>query len=212
MSEQPSTPGPQELRASDSDRERFAKALHDAMAEGRLTVTEMDERLGEVYAAKTYGELVPLVRDLPGQQLAPVQATRPQLPGDPHRVGGRGTSSSAVAIMSGSERKGPWTIPPTFNAVAVMGGVEINLTDARFEAQETVIHAIALMGGIEITVPEDVTVHINGSGFMGGFGGTSRTEGAPGGPVVRVTGFAMWGGVDVRRPKKRKPKRGEIED
>ncbi|MGQ0838356.1 DUF1707 SHOCT-like domain-containing protein [Actinokineospora sp.] len=212
MSEQSGLPGPYEMRASDADRERFAKALHDAMSEGRLSVTELEERLDQLYTAKTFGELEPLVRDLPGQQVVPAPLPRPQPLAAPrhNRIGGRGSSSSAIAIMSGSERKGPWTVPPTFTAVAIMGGVDIDLTHAKFEAQETVIQAFALMGGIEITVPPDITVHVTGSGFMGAFEGRVYTEGPPGSPVVRVTGFAMMGGVEVRPT--RKPKIGSADD
>ncbi|MGW5052792.1 DUF1707 SHOCT-like domain-containing protein [Actinokineospora sp. NPDC004072] len=212
MSDLPAVPGPHEMRASNADRERFAKILHDAMAEGRLTVGELEERLDRVYAAKTFGDLEPLVRDLPGTHVRPAPAAVPVSP----RIGGRGTSSSAVAIMSGSERNGPWTIPPTFSAVAIMGGVEIDLEHASFEAQETVIQAFALMGGVEVRVPEGITVHVTGGGFMGGFENKVYTQGPPGAPVVRVTGFAMMGGVEVkpcRKPKKRKRDDvAEIED
>ncbi|GAA4415762.1 DUF1707 domain-containing protein [Actinokineospora soli] len=211
MSDLPAVPGPHEMRASNADRERFAKILHDAMAEGRLTVGELEERLDKVYAAKTFGELEPVIRDLPVAHARAAQPVPP--PASSPRIGGRGTSSSAIAIMSGSDRKGPWTIPPTFTAVAIMGGVEIDLTQARFEARETVIQAFALMGGVEIRVPEDVTVHVTGAGFMGGFENKVYTQGPPGSPVVRVTGFAMMGGVEVKPPRKPKKKaRGEIEE
>lgn len=53
------------LRASDADREKIVDRLRLAMDEGRLTLHEFDERLQQVYAAKTNGELVPLVSDLP---------------------------------------------------------------------------------------------------------------------------------------------------
>jgi hypothetical protein len=205
------------MRASNADREHFSKILHDAMAEGRLTVGELEERLDQVYGAKTYGELEPVVRDLPGHQVVPrVVSPLPAVDGvAPNRIGGRGTSTSAMAMMSSAERKGPWVVPPTFNAVAIMGGVEIDLTQATFEARETVIQAFALMGGVEIRVPEDVTVFVTGSGFMGSFENHVRTQGAPGGPILRVTGLAMMGGVEVKPPKRRKIKNGkviEIED
>ncbi|WP_285503037.1 DUF1707 domain-containing protein [Actinokineospora sp. NBRC 105648] len=215
MSEQPSLPGPYEMRASNDDRERFAKVLHDAMAEGRLTVAELEERLDIVYAAKTFGELEPLVRDIPGQQVVPRAVAQPALSpvtSTSPRVGGRGTSASAIAVLSGSERKGIWTVPPTFNAVAILGGVEIDLTQATFEAGETVIQAFALMGGIEITVPPDVTVHVTGSGFMGGFGNSIRTQAPPGSPVVRITGLAVMGGVEVRPPKKTKEEKKKLKE
>ncbi|HEV2781086.1 MAG TPA: DUF1707 domain-containing protein [Actinophytocola sp.] len=204
MSDLPAVPEPHELRASNADRERIAKILHDAMAEGRLTVTELEERLDKVYAAKTIGELQPLTRDLPvAQAPAPVAAQRAvAVPND--RIGGRGTSSAAVAIMSGTTRNGAWTVPPTFNAVAVMGGVDIDLTQARFEDRETTIQAFALMGGIDIVVPDDITVYVNGVGFMGAFEDSARVGEVAGAPVVKITGFAMMGGVEVKRPKKRK--------
>ncbi|WP_110079536.1 DUF1707 SHOCT-like domain-containing protein [Actinokineospora spheciospongiae] len=217
MTEQPSIPGPDEMRASNADRERFAKVLHDAMAEGRLTVTEMEERLDRVYAAKTFGELQPVLRDLPNQVVPAQQhhVVQPQpQPGAPSRIGGRGTSATAVAIMSGAQRTGVWTVPPTFNAVAVMGGVELDLTHARFEDRETTIQAFALMGGVEIIVPPDITVHVDGAGFMGGFGGgrVSNQVGPPGAPVLRITGFALMGGVDVRAPKKSRRDRDRISE
>ena len=54
------------LRASDAEREQVAQVLRAAMAEGRLTLTEGEERLTAVYAATYREELTPLVADLPG--------------------------------------------------------------------------------------------------------------------------------------------------
>jgi hypothetical protein len=201
------------MRVSNDDRERVARVLHDAMAEGRLTVTELEERLDKVYAAKVFRDLEPLVRDLPvgGQapQLPVPQAAAAPPPAVSHRIGGRGTSSAAVAIMSGSVRKGAWTVPPTFSSFALMGGVQIDLTDARFEDAETTIQAFAFMGGIEIFVPDDIAVQVNGVGFMGAFESRVNDQGQPrpGVPLVKVNGLAFWGGVEVKRKKRQKDQR-----
>ncbi|MBF6164834.1 DUF1707 domain-containing protein [Streptomyces gardneri] len=56
------------VRASDADREKIVDQLRHAMNEGRLTLPEFDERLQQVYSAKTYGELTPLLSDLPAQR------------------------------------------------------------------------------------------------------------------------------------------------
>jgi Domain of unknown function (DUF1707) len=53
------------LRASDADREQIAERLRHATAEGRLRAEELEERLGAVFSARTYGELDGLVADLP---------------------------------------------------------------------------------------------------------------------------------------------------
>jgi hypothetical protein len=86
-----------------------------------------------------------------------------------------------------------------------MGGVDIDLTQATFAEREVTITAVAIMGGIDIVVPDDITVVCNGFGFMGAFEDTAHVQGGgPGGPVVRVNGLAVMGGVEIHRPKKSK--------
>jgi hypothetical protein len=60
------------LRASDADRERVADALRRHHLDGRLDTDELQERLARCYAARTTGELEPLLADLPaGRRRAP---------------------------------------------------------------------------------------------------------------------------------------------
>jgi hypothetical protein len=210
------------MRISNDDRERVAQVLNNAMAEGRLTVGELEERLDKVYAAKTFGDLEPVLRDLPvGNQAVqyplapPAPGTSPvPMPAPTNRIGGRGTSSGAVAIMSGTDRKGVWTVSPTFTSFAMMGGIELDLTHARFEEAETTIQAFAFMGGIDIFVPDDIVVQVNGVGFMGAFENHARNQGQPipGAPLVKITGLAIWGGVDVKHRKPKDKHRKELEE
>ncbi len=204
------------MRVSNDDRERVARVLHDAMAEGRLTVNELEERLDKVYSAKTFGDLEPLLRDLPvGNQARSLAVPTPALaPVTSNRIGGRGTSSNAIAIMSGTDRKGVWTVPPTFTSFALMGGVEIDLTEARFEDAETTIQAFAFMGGIDIYVPDDIVVQVNGTGFMGAFENHAQNQAQPrpGAPLVKITGLALMGGVDVKPRKPSKKDRQRLEE
>ena len=210
---------PAKLRASNADREAVAKVLQAAMAEGRLTVAELQERLDTVYGAKTLSELEPVTWDLPGHtDLVPRPAAVPQFvkenPPQPApagavaRIGGTPTSSLAVGIMSGATRNGPWVVPAQFSALAIMGGVDLDLTNARFTEAEVTITAVAVMGGIDIVVPTDITVIVNGIGFMGAFEDHARVQGPPGCPVVKINGLALMGGVDVKLAKNA---RGEIE-
>lgn len=207
------------LRASDADRERVVERLRDAVAEGRLDMEEFQERLEAAYASRTYAELEPLTRDLPAVGGVPAGAAAAVAgPGQeqaawPERIGGAGTSSTAVAVMSGFQRKGQWTVPARFNAVAFWGGGDLDLREANFSQREVVITCIAVMGGIQITVPPGVEVDVRGIGVMGAFdqrGNPGPLQ--PGAPRVVVTGFAMWGGVEIRvKPLKsdreKKPRR-----
>ncbi|MGI8870060.1 MAG: DUF1707 SHOCT-like domain-containing protein [Mycobacteriales bacterium] len=55
------------IRASHADREAVINRLNTAFSEGRLDVSELDDRVGAAYAAKTLGDLRPLTRDLPAE-------------------------------------------------------------------------------------------------------------------------------------------------
>jgi hypothetical protein len=215
---------PGKLRASNADREAVAQKLQTAMSEGRLTVSELQERLDTVYGAKTLSELEPVTWDLPGHtDLVPkTQPVPPSLSKSPaaglpapvpsagmERVGGTPTSSVAIGIMSGATRGGAWVVPGQFTALALMGGIDLDLTKARLAEREVTITAVAIMGGIDIVVPDNLTVIVNGIGFMGAFEDTARVQGVPGGPVVRINGLAFMGGVEVKRAEK---SRGEIEE
>ena len=53
------------MLAGTADRERAIDVLRAGLAEGRLTRAEHDERAARARAARTYGDLAPLVADLP---------------------------------------------------------------------------------------------------------------------------------------------------
>jgi hypothetical protein len=195
-----------ELRASDADRERVAEVLRDALAEGRLDMEEFEERLEATYKARTYGELAPITRDLPAAGVTPPPVV--SLVKEPVQsgswagriVGGEGSSAWAVAVMSGFQRKGRWTVPKVFNSFAFWGGGEIDLTEANFADREVQLNCVAIMGGMNIIVPPGVEVVVRGIGIMGGFDHSEEgVPGEPGAPRVIVNGFAFWGGVGVER-------------
>ncbi|THA24721.1 DUF1707 and DUF2154 domain-containing protein [Streptomyces sp. RKND-216] len=190
-----------DVRASDADRDRVADILREALAEGRLDADEHSERLDAVYAAKTMGQLEPLVRDLP--QPVGRTALRPAAAFDVAPHGDEGAADNAVAIFSGATRRGSWRIGRKTNAFACFGGVDIDLTQAVFTQREIVINATAVFGGVDIRIPENVTLRGRGTGIFGGFDVRSHDSPDPDAPVVVVKGLALFGGVSAR------PKRGK---
>lgn len=208
------------MRASDAERERIAEILREAVAEGRLEMEEFDQRLDRAYKARTHGELEPLVRDLPGvgsPSSAPA-AVRPRSGSAARwseRVGKPATSGGAFAFWGGFRRRGNWTVGKVFTAFAMWGGGDIDLREANFEDREVVIRCFTIMGGIHVTVPPDLNVDVRGIGIMGGFGEDAKDEAAPApdAPRVRITGFALMGGVGVehKRSKAEKQRLREAE-
>ena len=215
-----------EVRASDADRDRVADILREALAEGRLDAEEHGQRIDAAYAAKTMGELEPIVRDLPvgrgtggearaadrpgssGASFSASYSSSPAAYGYGHGAGMHGAAfgpkENLVAIFSGSMRKGRWRVPRKINAFAMFGGIEIDLTEAIFEHPHLVINATAIFGGIDIRVPENVTLQQKGSGIFGGFDIRVMDSPDPNAPVILVQGAGIFGGVEA------KPKRGKL--
>jgi len=197
---------PQQLRASDQDRERIAEVLRAAAADGRLDLDEVDERLSAVYAARTYADLEPLVRDLPSPSTAPVPMVGTPRPLEPAHRGW------AVAVLSGTNRRGPWVPPTVLTCLAFWGGGTVDLREARFRHGEMKIRIFALMGGFKVIVPDSAEVHVTGVGLMGGFADNATRGGRYNGPRITVTGFTFWGGAQVIRKSRKRKHRPEDDD
>ena len=192
-------PDPSRLRISDEDRHQVAEVLRKAAGEGRIDLDELDQRLEAAYAAKTYGELVPLTVDLPAHAGRPVtprtEQYRPVPAAGPAHV-------SSLAIMSECKRVGAWTVDGTHNAFALMGSVVLDLRQASFAQHEVVINANAVMGEVKVLVDAATTVIVEGTGVMGEYSEQRpRVPFAPtdDSPVVRLRGFSLMGSVHVQR-------------
>jgi hypothetical protein len=184
---------PPELRVSDADRDATVARLRLAGGEGRLTLEELAERVELADAARTRGDLDVLTADLPA---ASAVAPPPAPPGKDRRW--------VVAIMGGETRKGRWRPSRRTNAIAVMGGIDIDLREAEL-ADGAEFLAIGIMGAVSIVVPEGVSVEMSGFALMGGNSGPDdRLPPVHDSPVVRVRAFSLMGGVVVERKKSRR--------
>jgi uncharacterized protein DUF1707 len=81
---------PAAMRASDADRDAVLSDLSEHFQAGRLTAEEFDERAGQTLAARTWGELKDLLRDLPATRPGPrVPAAAASSGTRPERLSGR---------------------------------------------------------------------------------------------------------------------------
>lgn len=183
--------------------------LSTAYAEGRLTHDEYDERTDQVLAAKTFDELIPITRDLVyAGPMPPSTAPKPtgayvdsaHAADEPDRM---------VAIFSGVDRKGRWRIRRRTQALALFGGMDLDLREAVFDASEVEISGLWCFGGLDVKVPEGVEVRDHTMGIFGGTDTKKVDPPEPGAPVLILKGLALFGGIDVKtvRPKKKRPRR-----
>ncbi len=183
---------PSRMRISDADRNKVAEILREAAGDGRIDLTELDERLDATYAAKTYAELVPITHDL-----APAMTTNAAAVSGVER-------ERAVAIMGGVDRRGIWTVPESFTVFCLMGGADLDLRQARFSAPEVTLTINTFMGGATIIVNRSTNVVVHGVGIMGGYSAPrsdAEVQLTADSPTVHVKGVAIMGGVTVIRKR-----------
>lgn len=181
-----------EQRVSDAERDQVAAVLAEAYSTGRLSPVEHTERLEAAYAAKTRGDLAPLTRDLAGAA-----------PGARH-----GADLSAVrdrqrirAVGSKVNRRGKVTLGRTTELRARFGALIVDLRDAVFPGREIVLDVGAVCGKLFVYVPPGSYVIDEGEALFSkrSVTGGAPGEDAPGGPVIRITGRALFSKVLILR-------------
>jgi len=209
-----------DLRVSHDDRERVVERLRQAAGEGRLDIDELEERLERAFAARTYGDLQPLLRDIPGN--------RPDLPAAAYgagnsalfstNVGGTPTVYRSQAVFGEQRREGSWVVPATYTATAVLGNVMLDLRAATFAEPRVTISCNAFMGEIKIRVGPDVTVVDEVNTVLAEARQRSSRDLPPvpqGGPVLHVRGTVVMSELTIERlapgeHKVRRWRRGQI--
>lgn len=199
-------------RATDAERQRTSDLLAEAMGRGQLTIAEFEERSAAAFNARFADELGGLLDDVaPDEPVARAPREEPDRVRDAvalarGQVGHsmQNASGFSLGILGGTEMK-RWTCGEDHLSLAILGGTELDLSDARLESHETTITAIAICGGVDVYVPEGVRVVCDGAGVLGGFEVTTdrrvqvhQWELPDDAPVVRVTGLALMGGVEVQ--------------
>ena len=161
--------------------------------DGRLTLDEFSDRVGEVFAAAS--------RSTPGPPSRPACHGRSPAGEPPPQV------TLEVDVLRGGSERTRWRPAEEVTAIAVMGGCA-RPAPAEITGDEVVINAFALMGGVDIVVPEGIEVRderlrVHGRQRL------PRQERSPlpRRPVRRVRAFALMGGVSVRSKAPTQPAR-----
>jgi Domain of unknown function (DUF1707) len=175
------------IRVSDGDRERAAGRLQQALAEGRITLSELEERLSVVYAARYEADLRAPLADLPGDDLLPRATAVPDRP-------------LVLRTATGSLRRaGTWTVPSRIRVQSVMGSVVLDFCDTAVPATVDVQLELGA-GSARLLVPDGATADVDRmvSG-MGTVQSKVPCEPVPGHPHFVVHGKSAMGSVTVRR-------------
>jgi hypothetical protein len=108
------------------------------------------------------------------------------------------TRVSALAVLGGVDRRVTSEGFQGADITAFMGGGKLDLREAKIAGPEAVVDLLAVMGGFEIVTPETWHVIVDVVPLMGGYEDKTRHPTDPSAPRLRLRGFVMMGGLEVR--------------
>jgi hypothetical protein len=188
MSEHTSTPA---VRASDSERETAIERLRVAAGEGRLTLTELAERIEGAAGADTRAKLERLTADLPGIQRYDGREH------DPERAttaSGRASVPRRASVMFADVRRGgSWTVPREGKWESFFGDVRLDLRTAHVTTAQMRIDAGTVFGNIEVLIPAGVEVEIRSHVVFGDLRQEAGEAVGPNAPRITLTGGSVFG-------------------
>lgn len=175
------------MRVSDEDRERTTHRLQHAFTEGRLTHSELEDRLEAALTARTYGDLLGLVSDLPAPGPEPADVV---------------TLESTHGHI---KRSGEWVVPRRMRIATKYGGVDLDFTATEVHHSVVEIDLDLVYGSVKITLPEGAAANVDG--FRSDYG--QQKTSVPGRPLpgsfcLVLSGRSKYGGLTVRYPRRRR--------
>ena len=195
-----------EIRIGDQERREVDDRLRAALDEGRLTLTEYDERAALCWAARTRSDLDALVSDLPAphppeqetEKLpspAPTPAPSPAAGRPVHqrvRGGIVGAVVLGVGLLFGVPALG------AADGMSLFGSREVSVVD------QAEVEVGVLFGSVRVVVPDDVRVRTNGTVVFGSLNCDQACSAGTGQQrEIAVNGSGAFGSVNVMRQSER---------
>jgi hypothetical protein len=109
-------------------------------------------------------------------------------------------SQTLRAILSSTDRRGPWVVPRRMRVLATMSSTVLDFREARLPAGPVEIDLRAILSSTEIIVPPGLAVETEGVAIMGSFEHVDRAPAHPDpeAPLLRVRGFAFMSSVEIK--------------
>ena len=187
-------------------REIVIDQLKLNFAHDNLTEDDLESRLEKANAGLSKQALLSLVEDLPRLVDSGSREIAPTVGGVVLNTGVVKETDNMVAVLGGTTRKGVWQPARSTRIVSVLGGTDLDFTEAAMPPGVTEIDVFCVLGGVDITVPPGVRVETDLVPILGGVDNKAETPEDPNCPTIRIRGLTLLGGLDVKtkRPKRKK--------
>ena len=107
-------------------------------------------------------------------------------------------SDTIVSILGGNDRSGQWVVPKTIRVISILGGANIDFTDARFNSPNVKVQILSVLGGDNIYVPENVNVVSKAFCVLGSIDNSAPSIASRQAPTITIEGLILFSGLDIK--------------
>ncbi|GAB3019983.1 LiaF domain-containing protein [Bowmanella dokdonensis] len=194
-------PVPLQDRPIDNVREEVIDKLIYNYGQGSLSLEAFERRLDIAIQSSDAQEIDAQARDLPHQVTEQYQQSRSQAFDVKFDAGQEADNETIVSVLGvgGTDRSGAWVVPREIRSLSILGGSNLDFSQAVFTSQQVTIKVFCLFGGDNIYVPENVNVVSKAFCILGGNNidlppVINRRQV----PTLIIEGLVLFGGVNVK--------------
>ncbi|MGJ8678700.1 DUF1707 and DUF2154 domain-containing protein [Paraglaciecola sp.] len=190
-----------EDRPIEKVREEVIDTLIYNYSHGIISDKAFERRLDQAMASTNHQEIVDLAKDLEipkDEQFSKQNAQKERQFNVNYSASESEEPETIVNILGGSNRSGQWTVPSEVRIVSILGGADIDFTDAIFTSPNVTVRIFCLLGGDNIYVPENVNVISKAFCMLGGIDNTAPSIASRQAPTITIEGLVLFGGLDIK--------------
>jgi hypothetical protein len=179
-------------------REEVIDTLIYSYSHGVISNDAFERRLDQAMVSQNHQEIFDLAKDLEKPTDPEFDSQKERKFNVNYAASSSDDTDTIVNILGGSTRSGHWTVPKEIKVICVLGGSDIDFTDAMFTTPNVTVKILCLFGGVDISVPENVNIISKAFCILGGIDNSAPSIASRQAPTITVEGLVLFGGLDIK--------------
>lgn len=187
-----------EDRPTEQVREEVIDQLIYNYSHAVISVAAFERRLDEAMDATDNLTLGDLVKDLQLNTDAQYQSEKRAQFAPNYSHDSSVEKLHLRSILGSNERSGLWDVPQDIYLTNVLGSIELDFSNAKFNHQNVTVHVHCVLGSNEIFVPEHVNVVSRMFSVLGSVENKSASLNKLQGPTITIEGNVIFGSLEIK--------------
>jgi hypothetical protein len=195
-----------EDRPIETVKEEVIDILVHNFSHGYISNEAFERRLDAVIETSSHQTMMDQVADLESTPDEAIKKHKEQQFSVNYNDDAAEDTDTIVSILGGNDRSGQWVVPKTIRVFSILGGSNIDFTDARFNSPNVKVQIFSVFAGDNIYVPENVNVVSKAFCVLGGINNTAPSIASRQAPTITIEGLILFSGLDIKIKKTIKEK------